>query len=171
MGRADVILDNLIAEKKPVPMIVVMPDNTIPAKAAHSNLGSASMFDQELQTEIMPLIQKHYRVLSDRVHRAMAGLSFGGGTTFTIGMRHLDEFAYLGEFGSALFGGLLNSQTVTSYGPYDPEKIAPGIYRNLISPDTRLRLFYMSCGAEDPGCHIKRRPTRTFGSTASNRYS
>jgi enterochelin esterase family protein len=170
-GRINVVLDNLIAQKKAVPMIIVMPNNTIhgenleqkapyaaTATTPEGRAGLASsaetvaVLEKELPGEIMPMIEKNYRVTADRDHRAIGGLSFGGGTAFGVGMRHLDTFAYLGEFGTGTFGGLANpaSGYVSYLIPYQAEKIAPGIYRNLTAPATRLKLFYMSCGETDP---------------------
>jgi enterochelin esterase family protein len=144
-GRANVILDNLIAQKKVVPMIIVMPNNAVPQRYDASNLVTAIQ-EKTLPSEIIPFVEKNYRVRRDRNDRAMAGLSFGGGTAFTLGMRHLDMFAYLAEFGSGIFGG---ASVKNGYAKYDPEKIAPGIYQNLVAPATRLKLFYMSVGTED----------------------
>ncbi len=170
-GKVNVVLDNLIADKKAVPMIIVMPNNTIhgeniaqrapyAAKATtpEGRVGLASsaetvaVLEKELPGEIMPIIEKDYRVYTDRANRAIAGLSFGGGTAFGVGMRNLHLFDYVGEFGTGTFGGLANptSGYVSYLIPYDPEKIAPGIYKNLVNPATRPKLFYMSCGEQDP---------------------
>jgi len=170
-GRINVVLDNLIAQKKAVPMVIVMPNNTIhgenilqrapyAAKATTpegraglaSSVETVAVLEKELPTDIMPMIEKDYRVYNDRVHRAIAGLSFGGGTAFGVGMRHLDWFDYVGEFGTGTFGGLDNpTDGYVSYAiPYDPEKIAPGIYKNLKDPAVKPKVFYMSVGAQDP---------------------
>jgi enterochelin esterase family protein len=170
-GKVNVVLDNLIADRKAVPMVIVMPNNTIhgenilqkspyAAKATTpegraglaSSAETVAVLEKELPTDIMPMIEKDYRVLADRNNRAIAGLSFGGGTAFGVGMRHLNLFNYVGEFGTGTFGGLANPASgYVSYAiPYDPEKIAPGIYKNLLDPATRPKLFYMSCGEQDP---------------------
>jgi enterochelin esterase family protein len=170
-GKVNVVLDNLIADKKAVPMVIVMPNNTIhgeniqqkapyAAKATTpegraglaSSAETVAVLEKELPGEIMPMIEKDYRVLTDRNNRAIAGLSFGGGTAFGVGMRHLELFNYVGEFGTGTFGGLANPPSgYVSYAiPYDPEKIAPGIYKNLLAPATRPKVFYMSCGELDP---------------------
>ncbi|MCC7463548.1 MAG: hypothetical protein IT480_13935 [Gammaproteobacteria bacterium] len=170
-GRINVVLDNLIADGKAVPMIIVMPNNTIHgedilqrapyaarATTPEGRAGLASsaetvaVIEKELPGEIMPIIEQDYRVLAGRANTAIAGLSFGGGTAFGVGMRNLQLFNYIGEFGSGTFGGLANppSGYVSYRVPYDPEKIAPGIYRNLVDPATRPKLFYMSSGATDP---------------------
>jgi enterochelin esterase family protein len=102
VGRAGFILDNLIAAKKAKPMIVVMP-------AGHTGPFSFGMqFSQDFQRDfvedIMPYIEKNYRVRKDRANRALAGLSMGGAQTLDIGFSHLDQFAYLGVYSSGIFG-------------------------------------------------------------------
>jgi enterochelin esterase family protein len=170
-GKVNVVLDNLLADKKAVPMVIVMPNNTIhgeniqqrapyAAKATTpegraglaSSAETVATLEKELPGEIMPMIETEYRVLTDRKNRAIAGLSFGGGTAFGVGMRHLDLFNFVGEFGTGTFGGLANPPGgyVSYLIPYDAEKIAPGIHKNLLAPATRLKLFYMSCGEQDP---------------------
>ncbi len=101
-GSAAVILDNLYADKKLVPMIVVMPNGELPAAAGKK--GFTSGFENELLKDVMPLIESRYPVLTDADHRALAGLSMGGGQSLRIGLKHLDQFAYIGGFSSAIFG-------------------------------------------------------------------
>src|SRR3954468_15149281 len=107
VGRAGFILDNLIAAKKAKPMVVVMP-------AGHTTRfvpGARDLvrrpvddFVEEFEIDIMPHIEKTYRVYTDRKNRAMAGLSMGGGHTLNIGIRNLDKFGYLGVYSSGVFG-------------------------------------------------------------------
>jgi enterochelin esterase-like enzyme len=102
VGRAGVILDNLIAAKKAKPMIVVMP-------AGHTSAGAfrvsgAVEFANEFSKDIEPYVESHYRVLSGRANRALAGLSMGGMQTLGIGVPHLDRYAYLGVFSSGVIG-------------------------------------------------------------------
>ncbi len=148
IGRVHVVFDNLIAQKQAVPTIIVMPNNTVGPVAVPA-LENAAIMEKEMLTEIMPFVEKTYRTLNDREHRAIAGLSFGGGTAFTLGMRHLDKFAYVAEFGSGAFGGGPRDFR-PGYGAYNPDQIAPGMYQKLVAPTTRPRLFYMSVGTEDP---------------------
>lgn len=111
VGRAGFILDNLIAAKKAKPMVVVMPaghtrpTNRGPAPAPAATPGGApppDEFVQDFVTDIMPYVEKHYRVLTDRNNRAIAGLSMGGNQTLNIAVPHLDKFAYVGVYSSGL---------------------------------------------------------------------
>jgi len=103
VGRAGFILDNLIAAKKAKPMVVVMP-------AGHTRPFGPGVrtppeeFTNDFTKDIMPYVEKNYRVLTDRAHRAIAGLSMGGNQTLNIAIPHLDEFAYVGVFSSGLIG-------------------------------------------------------------------
>jgi enterochelin esterase-like enzyme len=107
-GRVGFILDNLIAEGKAKPMLVVMDDGGItPGAMTGPRKGHTPMFwdkfSQVLIGDIIPMINATYRTIPDREHRAMAGLSLGGTQTLEITQAHLDEFAYIGCF-SAPFG-------------------------------------------------------------------
>jgi enterochelin esterase family protein len=158
-GRAAVIMDNLIAGKRAVPMIIVMPNNTLvpsagaaaapapPAPAAAPGPpASAATLARELLTDIVPFIERHYRVTANREARAIAGLSAGGGTAFPTGLNNLDHFAYVGQFSSGMFGGTgANATTAVS-----PETIVPGLFANVPQRQARLKLLYMSCGTGDP---------------------
>lgn len=103
VGRAGFILDNLIADKKAKPMIVVMP-------AGHTTGGGYRMptnrddFSNDFSTDIMPYVDSHYRVQTGREHRAVAGLSMGGSQTLNLLFMNPEKFAYAGVFSS----GLLN---------------------------------------------------------------
>jgi enterochelin esterase family protein len=102
VGRAGFILDNLIAARKAKPMVIVMP-------AGHTSQtrmggGSNDDFLREFTDDIMPYAESHYRVYTDRPHRAIAGLSMGGGQTLNIAIPHLEKFAYVGVYSSGIFG-------------------------------------------------------------------
>jgi enterochelin esterase family protein len=102
VGRAGFIVDNLIAEGKAKPMVIVMPaghTSTTPGRAQ----GGRDEFAEDFMTAILPYVEKNYRVLTDRPHRAIAGLSMGGGQTLNIGVSHLDMFGYMGVFSSGVF--------------------------------------------------------------------
>jgi enterochelin esterase-like enzyme len=109
VGRAGFILDNLIAAGKAEPMIVAMP-------AGHTgpfHFGMALPIDEfatDFTGDIVPYVESHYRVHADRAHRALAGLSMGGGQTLSIAIADLERFGYLGVFSSGVFG-------ITGQGP------------------------------------------------------
>jgi enterochelin esterase-like enzyme len=106
VGRACFILDNLIADGKVKPMIVVMPAGhqpgqpAIPPPPQPGTLPIVSSFTNEFMTDIMPYVEKYYRTVNDREHRAIAGLSMGGFQTLDIAFRHLDQFSAIGVFSS-----------------------------------------------------------------------
>lgn len=105
VGRAGIILDNLIAEKKAKPMVVVMPaGHTSRGFRMGGSLGSAvDEFSEDFVNDIMPYVESHYRVLKNRKNRAMAGLSMGGMQTLNISMSDLGKFSYIGVFSSGVF--------------------------------------------------------------------
>lgn len=114
VGRAGIILDNLIATKKAKPMIVVMPAGHTngpnpgvgaPFAATPPQAGAPDDFTRDFTTDLMPYAEKHYRVLGDRANRAIAGLSMGGSQTLNIAIPQLSQFAYIGVFSSGLLGG------------------------------------------------------------------
>lgn len=143
VGRAHVILDNLIAQGKAKPMIVVMPlGYGAPEILAHGTAGfdHASLrqrnwekFAEALLTEVMPQVEAVYRTSNDRNSRALAGLSMGGSESLLTGLNHLDKFAWIGAFSS---GGLQDN--------FDSE--FPGLDTKA---NGKLRLLWVACGTED----------------------
>jgi enterochelin esterase-like enzyme len=143
VGRANVILDNLIAQGKAKPMIVVMPLGygtmqiiTLGWGAwGHTDVRDKnfSNFRQALLTEVMPQVEGEYRVTKDRSARAIAGLSMGGSESLLTGLNNLDKFAWVGAFSS---GGI----------PDDFEKDFPGLDARA---NQQLRLLWIACGTED----------------------
>jgi enterochelin esterase-like enzyme len=103
VGRAGFILDNLVAAGKAKPMVVVMPAGHAGGNPFGGGGAAADEFTQDFMGDIMPYIEKNYRVYTDRPRRAIAGLSMGGMQTLNIGIPHLDQFAYLGVFSSGVF--------------------------------------------------------------------
>ena len=170
VGRAGFILDNLIADGKAVPMIIVMPNghtNQIPPTEAASDVAAGGErrpdeYPNDFLTDIMPYTESHYRVIADREHRAIAGLSMGGGQTMTIGFSHLDLFAWIAELSSGNFGGNGGSQD------FDIEKLAPGFYKDPAATNKRIKLFYMSCGTEDPRLPFQKKAVENFQSRKIN---
>lgn len=107
VGRAGFILDNLIAAGKAKPMIVVMPAGHTRAFGFGPRGGDRPNRDEfvdDFVTDIQPYAETHYRVIADRAHRAIAGLSMGGAQTLNIAVPHLDQFAYFGVYSSGVFG-------------------------------------------------------------------
>jgi len=106
VGRANFILDNLIAAKKARPMLIVMTAGHVMAAqgSAGGFLSATDDFARDFTTDVTPYIEKHYRVFTDRAHRAIAGLSMGGSQTLNIAIPHLNRFAYIGVFSSGLIG-------------------------------------------------------------------
>jgi enterochelin esterase-like enzyme len=118
VGRASFILDNLIADGKAKPMLLVMPAGHTSQTQGGGGRSAAApgsaaaparpMFDDEFVedfvNDIMPYAESHYRIQADRAHRAIAGLSMGGGQTLYISIPHLDKFSYIGVYSSGLFG-------------------------------------------------------------------
>ncbi len=147
VGRAGFILDNLIAAGKAKPMIVVMPHgHTGPFRMG----GGGSMFgefESEFTADIMPLVERRYRVHTDRANRALAGLSMGGAHTLNIGVPHLDKFAYLGVYSSGVFGIVPRPGAPALPGPGFEEQ------HKAILDDAKLKdglkLFWFATGKDD----------------------
>jgi len=109
VGRAGFIIDNLIAAGKAKPMVIVMPAGHTESFNLARPAGAPRALDtddfvKDFVNDIMPYSEAHYRILRDRQHRAIAGLSMGGAQTLNIAIPHSDEFAYVGVFSSGLFG-------------------------------------------------------------------
>jgi enterochelin esterase-like enzyme len=163
VGRAGFTLDNLIAAKKARPMIVVMPaghvngagaavGGTVPEAARSGNPGVGAgpdPFASDFMTDLLPYVEKHYRVIAERGSRAIAGLSMGGNQTLNIGIPHLDKFAYIGVFSSGVIAGGRGA------GPADSMPIADAWEKRntaaLDNPVTKrgLRLLWFSTGRDD----------------------
>jgi enterochelin esterase-like enzyme len=150
VGRAGFILDNLIADKKAKPMIIVMPAGHAGAFRMGGPRPAVDEFAQDFLNDILPLIEKNYRVYTDRKSRALAGLSMGGGQTLNIGIPNLEKFAYLGVYSSGVFGitgsgrgGATNAPAGPSFeeqhrAKLDDAKLKKG-----------LRLFWFATGKDD----------------------
>ncbi len=133
----DVLLDNLIADGKAVPMIVVMPNGRAqPNDRAEGDVFASApafaAFEGDLLNDVIPAIEARYSVAADRQHRALAGLSMGGGQSLNFGLAHLDTFAWIGGFSSAP-----NTAPPAELVP-DPEATAD-----------QLALLFLSCGTQD----------------------
>ncbi|MFB3786185.1 MAG: esterase [bacterium] len=146
VGRAGFILDNLIAEQKAVPMIVVMPAGHTGSFGFGRPRPTMDEFVQDFITDIMPYIEKHYRVYPDRTHRAIAGLSMGGGQTLNIAIPHLEQFGYIGVFSSGIFG-ITGSGPRAAQGPSWEEQNRGALENADFKKG--LRLFWFATGKED----------------------
>ncbi len=133
----DVMLDNLIAEGKAEPMIIVMPNGRAQKNdRAEGNVMAAApafaVFERDLLDDVIPAIESRYSVDSNREKRALAGLSMGGGQSLNFGLTHLDKFAWVGGFSSAP-----NTKSPAELVP-DPE-----------AAKKQLKLLWLSCGNKD----------------------
>lgn len=138
-GHPDIILDNLYAQRKIVPMIVVLPngrampnDSAVGDIFAPDKVKAFANFEPDLLNDLIPFIESKYKVKSGSENRALAGLSMGGGQSLNFGLGNLGTFAYVGGFSSA------------------PNTKAP----ELLLPDPKeatkkLKLLWISCGNED----------------------
>lgn len=140
-GRADAIMDNLLAAGKAKPMIIVMPDGlTDGTWAGGSTKEGMESLEAELLQDILPYLREHYRVLPGPENTAIAGLSMGGGQAYIMGLRNLDKFAWIGQFSSGLLAD----------GSFDINERAPGVFRNPAAVNKQLRLLWIGCGTDDP---------------------
>lgn len=141
-GKANLILDNLIAAGKAVPMIIVM-DNGYAVKASQTAPGRGAFpFEDVLIGEIIPMIDASFRTLSDRDHRAMAGLSMGANQTITITMNNLDKFSYI-----AGFSGTSNYPRTDVI---DPATFMGGNFMDGAALNKKIKLFWLGLGTEEP---------------------
>jgi enterochelin esterase-like enzyme len=132
-GVPNLILDNLLADKKVVPMIVVMPNGRAKGGPASERSGQEfAAFEKNLLGDIIPYVEANYSVKADRESRALAGLSMGGGQSLNFGMNNLDTFAWVGGFSSA------------------PNTRPPAnLIKDHAEATRKLRLLYISCGDQD----------------------
>ena len=147
-GRTAQIMDNLIAAGKAVPMIVVSANSNVHARnggvgGGYSWQGMQS-FRNELIDNVIPFVEKNYRVRQDRKSRAMCGLSMGGGQSFYIGLRSPEVFANVGVFSTGMFGGIQDASD------FDLEKEVPGMLSDVKAFNKNLDVFFISCGEQDP---------------------
>lgn len=135
-GAPAAILDNLLADKKIVPMIVVMPNGRARSNdRAEGNVFESAPafgdFDKDLLGSIIPFVESHYFVVADREHRALAGLSMGGGQSLDFGLANTDVFAWVGGFSSAP-------------NTFPPQKLVSDFDKAR-----SLKLLWVSCGDKD----------------------
>ena len=159
-GNANFILDNLIAAKSCKPMIVVMAygyahrAGEAPVDLFAKGFGSPEMlkamqdmaaaFEDDVTQALIPFIDSTFRTLSDRDHRAMAGLSMGGMQTFQITLDHLDLFSYIGGFSGA--GGML----VLGNRKLDPKTDYNGVFADPAAFAKKVHLLWLGVGTNEP---------------------
>ncbi|GFN30789.1 alpha/beta hydrolase [Paenibacillus xylaniclasticus] len=146
-GNPAAILDNLYAEGKLEPMIVVLPNGrAIPNDRAEGDhfapdkLEGFERFEGDLLNDLIPFIEAQYSVYTDREHRALAGLSMGGGQSLNIGLDHLDKFAWVGAF-----------------SPAPNTKLQRPLIPDLETAKKDLKLLWLLCGDEDYLVEVSRR--------------
>lgn len=136
-GKANWILDNLIAQKKAKPMVIVMPDGhpLAPGAGPRDQYGKANteMLEREIVTEMIPMIENTYRVRNDAAGRAIAGLSMGGGHSLYTGLHNLDKFAWVGAFSAGIPGKDRMAEFFIK-----PEAI-----------NEKTKLLWIACGSKD----------------------
>jgi enterochelin esterase-like enzyme len=146
-GHVHLILDNLIAEKKAVPMIVVMEKGYAtkpgerPATPGPGRAFGGGAFEDVVIKDLIPMIDTAYRTLADRETRAVAGLSMGAGQAMQIGLSHLDTFSVVGAFSGA--------------GRVDPKTAYGGLFADGAAFDKKVSLLYLHAGDQglDEGIH------------------
>ena len=154
VGRAGFIIDNLIADKKARPMVIVMPaghtgpfDFSRPPSGAPRTLDFNDDFVKDFNNDIMPYAETHYRVVRDRQHRAIAGLSMGGAHTLNIAIPHADEFAYVGVYSSGIFGIAGAPVAGSAVSPSWEQQHLPDL--DNAATKKGLKLFWFATGKED----------------------
>ena len=138
-GKANLIFDSLIADKKATPMIVVMPlGHAVPfGSAPEIQAKNTPLFEEYLLKEIMPWAEAKYRIAPGRENRAIAGLSMGGGQSSNVGFGHLDLFSAIGIFSSS--------------GGADFDKRFKAQFDNPKDTNAKLKVLWMGIGKDDPG--------------------
>jgi enterochelin esterase-like enzyme len=143
-GKTDLILDNLIPEKKAKPMLVVMMDGNF-GSGGIAGFGEQSLraFENELKQSVIPLVEKNYRVTADARNRALAGLSMGGLQTLYAGVKNSDTFSSLGIFSS----GWWSNQPNLSDPQYEFMK------KNVSTINSNLQNFWIAMGGPEDIAH------------------
>jgi enterochelin esterase family protein len=163
MGIANIIMDNVIADGKAKPMIVVMPNAywselaslelAGPRKGAPPGVGAGGGVqgppdanETDIVRDIVPFVDKHFRTMPGAANRALAGLSMGSGITANVGLKRLDVFASIG----LLSGGMFRGSADAPGGVAAMDRINPAFRTDPAGTDKKLRLLFLSCGTEDP---------------------
>jgi enterochelin esterase-like enzyme len=143
-GRANFILDNLIASKRAKPMILVVDTGyatTANASPTNSPMRATAAFEDVILKEIIPVIDASFRTLAKREQRAMAGLSMGGMQTLNITLRHLDQFAWIGAMSSPPRDG------------FSIETAYEGVFRDAAAFNKKVKLLWLGAGTAESRFH------------------
>ncbi len=147
-GHANLILDNLIAEKKAVPMIIVMDNGyaSVPAgpfgPPAAGPSGGFNVFEDVIIKEVIPMVDSTFRTIPDREHRAIAGLSMGANQALHLGTDHLETFAYM-----AGFSGTMNGLSTEAL---DPATAFNGVFKDGAAFNEKVKLLWIGMGTQEP---------------------
>lgn len=141
-GKANLILDNLIADKKATPMIIVM-DNGYAYKAQDNAAGGrpAMAFEEVMMQEIIPMIDARFRTVANRESRAIAGLSMGANQTMRIAMNNLGQFAY--------YGGFSGTANYPSANEINPETFLDGAFKDGKKVNEQLKVLWLGLGTKE----------------------
>lgn len=148
-GRAQFVLDKLIASGRAKPMMLVVDSgyaayaSTNGSSQFRRSSGPTAAFEEVLITELIPLIDATYRTRADRLTRAMAGLSMGAGQTLQITLRHLDKFAWIGAMSGASRQG------------FDPQSSYDGALRDAASFNEKVKLLWLGAGTAEESFHAR----------------
>lgn len=140
-GKANLILDNLIAEKKAVPMLIVM-DNGYAARPDVQAPLQTTAFEEVLMQEVIPMIDAKFRTLPCRESRAIAGLSMGANQTMRIAMNHPETFAY--------YGGFSGTSNYPSTEPLDADTFLDGKFKDGKAVNKQFKVFFLGLGTSEP---------------------
>jgi enterochelin esterase family protein len=140
LGRANVVADNLIADGKCAPMLIVMTDGHVAIASKESEdpserrLRANGAYERDLLERVLPLVESEYRVKADRLSRAIVGLSMGGGQSLGVGLRNPDRFSWIGGFSSATRGW---------------DQGVPGMKATPAQLNADLKLLWIAIGKDD----------------------
>ncbi|GGH72868.1 enterochelin esterase family protein [Filimonas zeae] len=145
-GKANLILDNLIAQQKAKPMLIVM-DNGYAFKPTDSTSTAparqgASIFEDVLIKEVIPMIDSRFRTLANKENRAIAGLSMGANQTMRIAMNHTDKFAY--------YGGFSGTSNYPDSNAIDVNQFLGGKFKDGAAVNKQLKVFWLGLGTREP---------------------
>lgn len=143
-GKANLILDNLIAAQKAVPMIIVMDNGYAekPQVNANGNNRAVSVFEEVMINEIIPMIDLKFRTIADRKYRAIAGLSMGANQTMRIIMNNLDKFSN--------YGGFSGTANYPSADEINPATFLNGKFQDGAALNKQINVFWLGLGTKEP---------------------